>query len=143
MQQRATGSVEYINPESLVKNPAFTQAVAVTGPVKTVYVSAQNAVDGSRNIIGKGDVVAQTEQVLKNIGACLEAAGAGPEHVISWNIYVVEGQEVGAAAAAGMRWLGDRPHPPANNVLFVSAFPNPDLLVSIDAIAVVPVEADL
>ena len=138
MQQRATGSVEYINPESLVKNPAFTQAVAVTGPVKTVYVGAQNAVDGGRNIVGRGDIVAQTEQVLKNIGACLEAAGAGPEHLISWNIYVMEGQEVGAAAAAGMRWLGVRPHPPANNVVFVSRFGHPDFLVSIDAIAVVP-----
>ena len=137
MQQRATGSVEYINPESLVKNPAFTQAVAVTGPVKTVYVGAQNAVDGSRNIIGKGDVVAQTEQVLKNIGACLEAAGAGPEHVISWNIYVAQGQDMRPAFEAGMRWWGNRDKPPLNNVMFVSGF-GPDFLIVIDAIAVVP-----
>jgi len=46
-----------------------------------------------------------------------------------------------AAAAAGMRWLGDRPHPPANNVVFVSAFPHSDFLVSIDAIAVVPLDS--
>jgi len=139
MRQRMKGSVEYVNPDSLIKSPAFSQAVVVAGPVRTVYVGAQNAVDGNREIVGKGDIVAQTEQVLKNIGACLEAAGAGPEHLVSWNIYVLDGQEVGAAAAAGMRWLGARPHPPLNNVVFVSGFGRPDFLVSIDAIAVVPV----
>jgi enamine deaminase RidA (YjgF/YER057c/UK114 family) len=140
MQHGMKGSVEYINPDSMVKSPAFSQAVVVAGPVKTVYVGAQNAVDGDRNIVGRGDIVAQTEQVLKNIGACLEAAGAGPEHVVSWNIYVMDGQEVGEAAAAGLRWLGNRPHPPANNVVFVTRFSPPDFLLSIDAVAVVPID---
>jgi enamine deaminase RidA (YjgF/YER057c/UK114 family) len=132
------GSVEYINPDGMLKSPAFSQAVVVAGPVRTVYVGAQNAVDGDRNIVGRGNIVAQTEQILKNIGASLEAAGAAPEHLVSWNIYVLDGQEVGAAAAAGMRWLGARPHPPLNTVVFVSSFGHPDFLVSIDAIAVVP-----
>src|SRR5207245_7412419 len=48
MQHGMKGSVEYINPDSMVKSPAFSQAVVVAGPVKTVYVGAQNAVDGDR-----------------------------------------------------------------------------------------------
>lgn len=135
------GSVDYLNPDALIKSPAFSQAAVVTGSVKTVYVGAQNAVDGDRNIVGRGDIVAQTEQVLRNIGACLQAAGAGPEHLVSWNIYVLEGRDVGGAAEAGGRWLGDRPHPPLNNVVFVSSFGHPDFLVAIDAMAVVPLEA--
>ena len=66
----------------MITNPAFTQVVAVTGLVKTVYVGAQTAVDASGAIVGKGDIAAQTEQTLKNVQTCLEAAGARLEHLV-------------------------------------------------------------
>jgi enamine deaminase RidA (YjgF/YER057c/UK114 family) len=135
------GTIQHINPDGLPRNPAFTQAVAVSGSVKTVYVGAQTPVDASGALVGKGDVAAQTEQVLKNVQICLEAAGARPEHVIQWNIYVVQDQPIQPGFEAGMRWWGDRPNPPANTVLLVAGFPLlPDVLVMIDAIAVVPEE---
>lgn len=139
-QDSKKGSVKYINPDELPKNPAFTQVVAVTGPVKMVYVGMQNAVDASRTIVGQGDIAAQTAQTLKNLSACLGAAGAGPEHLVHWNIYIAQGQPIQPAFEAGMRWLGQRPHPPANSVMIVPAFSPPDFLVGIDAIAVVPVQ---
>jgi len=132
------GSVQYLNPQGLLKNPAFTQAVVVTGSVKTVYIGAQNAVDASRNIIGKGDIAAQTEQVLKNVQICLEAAGARREHLIQWNIYIVQGQPIQPAFEVFQRWWGDRPDPPLNSVLFVAGLGHPDFLLGIDAIAVAP-----
>jgi len=134
------GVVKHINPDTMSKNPAFTQVVTVSGPVKTVYIGAQTAVDGKGNIVGKGDVAAQTAQILKNIEACLEAAGAKVEHLISWNIYVTEGQDMRPAFEVGMRWWGNRPNPPANNVMFVSGFWPADFLLSIEAIAIVPQE---
>lgn len=137
-ENRATEIVEYINPDGLPKNPAFTQVVAVTEPAKTVYIGMQNAVDASRNIVGRGDIAAQTVQVLKNVQACLEAAGARPEHLVRWNIYVAQGQPVQPAFEAGMRWWGNRPNPPANSVIIVTSFTPPDFLVGIDAVAVVP-----
>jgi len=112
--------------------------VTVSGPVKTVYIGAQVAVDREGNIIGKGDIAAQTQQILKNIDACLEAAGARPEHLIHWSIYVAEGQDMRPAFEAGMRWWGNRSNPPMNNVLYVSGFFPADFLISIEAIAVVP-----
>lgn len=139
MPRRAGGTVEYINPEGMLRNPAFTQAVAVTGPVKIIYVGAQTAVDGSGRLIGKGDVAAQTEQVLSNIETCLRTAGAGPEHIVKWNIYLAEGQPIDAAFQASMRWWGGRPNPPTNSVMYVSGFPLlPDVLLMIDAVAVLP-----
>ena len=137
-QPDAAGSVQYLNPETLPRNPAFTQVVVATGPVKTVYIGMQNAVDAARNIVGKGDIAAQTEQVLKNVQACLEAAGARPEHLVHWNIYIAQGQPIQSAFEVGMRWWGRRPNPPANSVIFVPAFTPPDFLIGIDAIAVVP-----
>lgn len=131
------GEVKYINPDSLPKNPAFTNVVTVTGPVKTVYVGGQDAVDPSGAIVGKGDLKAQTEQILKNIQAALAAAGARPEHVIKWNIYVVQGQSLQEGFAAFQSIWGNPPNPPVISVLFVAGLAHPDFLAEMDAIAVV------
>ncbi len=134
----AKGVVQHLNPEGLNNNPAFSQMVILTGPAKTIYIGMQNAVDGNRNIIGKGDIAAQTEQVLKNIQICLDAAGARREHIIQWNIYLTQGQPIAPAFAVGQQWWGNLPNPPLNSVFFVAGFSPPDFLIGIDAIAVVP-----
>ena len=132
------GNVQYLNPDGLPKNPAFTNVVTVTGPVKTVYIGGQNAVDASGAIVGKGDLKAQTEQILKNIQAALAAAGAQSEHVVKWNIYVVQGQSIEEGFAAFQSVWGNHPNPPAITVTFVAGLAHPDFLVEMDAIAVVP-----
>jgi enamine deaminase RidA (YjgF/YER057c/UK114 family) len=132
------GQVQYINPRSLHQNPAFTNVVTVTGPVKTVYVGGQNAVDVNGAIVGKGDFKAQSEQILKNIQAALAASGAQLEHVVKWNMYVLQGQSLQEGFAAFQQFWGDRPNPPAISMAFVAGLAHPDFLAEIDAIAVVP-----
>ena len=132
------GNVQYLNPDGLPKNPAFTNVVTVTGPVKTVYIGGQDAVDASGTIVGKGDLKAQTEQILKNIQAALAAAGAQPEHVVKWTIYVVQGQSVQDGFAAFQSVWGNPPNPPVITVAFVAGLGHPDFLAEIDAIAIVP-----
>jgi len=134
------GQVQFINPAGLHPNPAFTHMVTISGPVKTVYIGAQVAVDQDGKIVGKGDIAAQTEQILKNIGICLEAASARPEHLVHWSIYVEQGQDMRPAFAAGLRWWGSRPNPPMNNVMYVAGFSPSDFLLSIEALAIVPLE---
>lgn len=133
-----TAQVQYINPETLNRNPAFTNVVVVTGPVKTIYVGGQDAVDASGAIVGKGDLKAQTEQVLKNIQLALAAGGAQLEHIVAWNLYIVQGQSLRAGFEAFQRVWGNRPNPPAITGLFVSALAHPDFLVEMNAIAVLP-----
>ena len=133
-----SGKVLYLDPEDLHRNPAFTNVVVVTGPVKTVYIGGQDSVDPTGKIVGKGDLQAQTEQVLKNIRAALAAAGAEPQHVIKWNLFVVAGQDLRAGFEAFQRAWGRPAHPPAITMAFVSALANPDFLIEMDAIAVVP-----
>lgn len=132
------GRVEYLNPQGLHPNPAFTHMVIVSGTVKTVYIGAQVAVDGAGNIVGKGDLAAQTGQILKNIETCLTAAGATPEQLVHWSIHVTQGLEVRPAFEVAMKWWGSRPNPPMNNVFFVSGFWPADFLISIEATAIVP-----
>ncbi len=132
------GSVRYIDPDSLNKNPAFTNVVVVEGNVKTVHIGGQDAINASGEIVGKGDIVAQTEQVLANVRAALAAGGAGPEHIIKWNIYIVEGQSLQAGYSAFQNAWPQTPNPPAITGMFVSALAHPDFLVEMDAVAVVP-----
>jgi enamine deaminase RidA (YjgF/YER057c/UK114 family) len=131
-------SIQHINPDSLHKNPAFTQVVTVSGNAKTVYVGGQNAVNAEGHIVGKGDIAAQTEQVFKNLQAALAAGGAELRHVIKWQIYVVAGQPSHAAFEVFQRVWGNRPNPPTITMAYVTELANPDFLVELDAVAVVP-----
>ena len=130
--------VEYINPSSMHQSPAFTQAIAVSGDVKTVYIGLQFAQDTDGNVAGRGDLVAQTVKALENFQACLDVAGATREQVVRLGIYVTQGQDMMAAAQAGMQWWGMTPNPPTNSVMFVAGFFPSEYLVGIEGIAVVP-----
>ena len=132
------GQVQHINPSDLSKNPAFTQVVAVTGQVKTIYIGGQDAVDATGTIVGKGDIKAQVEQVFKNLQTALKASGAELEYIVKWNIYIVQGQPLRPAFEVSQQIWGGRPNPPAITVMFVAGLANPDFLVEMDAIAVVP-----
>ena len=104
--------VEHLNPEGLPGNPAFSQAVSVTGPHRTIYVGGQDAVDAAGNILGRGDIVAQTRQIFANLKLALAAGGAGLEHIVKWNIYIVHGQDIQRGFAVFQEvWDSQAPRP--------------------------------
>lgn len=138
MTTAQNGQVQHLHPEGLSKNPAFTNVIVVTGNVKTIYIGGQDAVDIAGAIVGKGDLKQQTEQVFRNLLTALQAGGAELEHVIKWNIYLVQGQPIQPAFEVFQSVWGRRPNPPAISVMFVFGLANPDFLVEMDAIAVVP-----
>jgi enamine deaminase RidA (YjgF/YER057c/UK114 family) len=132
------GRVEFLNPDGLPRNPAFSNVAVVSGNVRTIYIGGQDAFDAQGNIVGIGDIAAQTEQVLRNLRTALEAAGAGPEHVVKWNVFILDGQDFAAGYAAFQRVWGDSPNPPVITAAVVKGLAHPDFLVEMDAIAVVP-----
>jgi len=138
MNPASHGQVQHINPPTLHSNPAFTNVVVVEGPARTVYVGGQDAVDAAGTIVGRGDLKTQTQQVLINLEAALKAGEAALENIIKWNVYVVQGQDVRPALEVFQRVWGRRPNPPAITVVFVAGLANPEFLVEMDAIAVVP-----
>lgn len=131
-------NVEFLNPDTMSKNPAYSQAVVVRGNNKTIYIGGQNAVDRDGNIIGKGDIGKQSEQVLKNIEAALKAADAGIGNVVKWNIYFVKGQSPQEAMKAFQPHLSKLKTPPLVTGVFVESLARPEFLLEIEAIAVVP-----
>ncbi len=131
-------SVEYMSPDGLHKNPAFSQVVVARGQVRTVYVGGQNSVDSSGSIVGKGDIGRQAEQAFKNLEIALSAAGARLENIVKWTIYVVQGQSLQPGFEAFQRVWGRRSRPPLVTVLSVAGLANPEFLLEIEAIAVIP-----
>lgn len=130
--------LDYINPDGLLKPRGYTQVVSISGPHKTIYVGGQDSVNQKGEIVGKGNLKQQTEQILNNIEKALDAAGAKLENIIKWNVYLVKGQNPQEGFEVFQKKWGNMPNPPAITALFVSGLGNPEWLVEIDAVAVVP-----
>jgi enamine deaminase RidA (YjgF/YER057c/UK114 family) len=128
---------EHINPEGLLKSPAFSQVVTTQGSGKTIYIGGQNAVNHKAELVGKGDLAKQTEQVMQNLKVALESCGAGVANLVKLNINILAGQDARTGFAVSQKFLGKIPNQPVITVLFVSGFVNPEFLVEIDAIAFV------
>ena len=126
----------YLNPDSLVRNPAFSQAVVVEAAAKTIYVGGQNAVRADGTVVG-GSLGEQTRQALLNVQAALAAAGARLQDVVRGTIAIVDGHPPAEGFAAFREAWGDAGDPPAISVHIVSGLASPRFLVEIDAVAVV------
>lgn len=132
------GKMEYLNPNGLQKNPAFSQIVTTQGNGKTIYIGGQNAVNGQGEIVGKGDIAEQTEQVMKNLQTALSACNATFDHLVKLTILIVQGQDLSRGFQASQKYLGGLKNPPIVTGLFVAALARPDFLVEVDAIAFIP-----
>jgi 2-iminobutanoate/2-iminopropanoate deaminase len=99
----------------------------------TIYVSGQIALDADGRLVGKGDPAAQTEQVIQNVIALLEADGASLRDVVKLTVFVTDMQHLPAILEVRRRHFSE-PYP-AVSLVEVSRLVNPDLLVEIEAIA--------
>jgi enamine deaminase RidA (YjgF/YER057c/UK114 family) len=130
--------VVYLSPDGLHKNPAYSQLVVAKGPMTTIYVGGQNATNKEGQVVGKGDLKAQAVQTLNNLKIALEAGGATLDNVVKWNVYIVQGQDAKLAFQALQEDLKKMPHPPVITGVNVSSLAQPDFLLEMDAVAVVP-----
>ena len=128
---------KFFNPEGLVKPGVYTPAISVSGG-RTIYVSGQVSQDAEGHLVGKGDLLAQTEQVYKNLGLALAGAGATFADVVKLNVYVVGFQPQQRALLQSVREkYVSKDHPPASTLVGVQALARADFLVEIEAVAVV------
>lgn len=128
---------KFINPEGLVKPGVYTPAIRVQGGT-TIYISGQVSQDAEGHLVGKGDLLAQTEQVYKNLGLALTGAGATFADVVKLNVYVVGFQPQQRALLQSVREkYVSKENPPASTLVGVQALARADFLVEIEAVAVV------
>ena len=130
----------HLNPNGLIKNPAFSQIVITDGSGKTIYIGGQNAVNEQGEIVGKGNISLQTEQVMRNIEVALTSCGATFNDLVKLNINIVHGQNAYEAFQTSQKFMTKVTNPPAITVLFVAGLVNPDFLLEIEATAFLPDE---
>jgi 2-iminobutanoate/2-iminopropanoate deaminase len=128
---------QFINPFG-TKPPGYTHVVVVNGPGKTIYISGQVPVNATGEIVGKGDLKKQVTQVYENLEIALKAAGATFDDVVKMNTYVVNYKPADVSIIREVRSLYlSRENPPASTLAGVQALYHPDIMIEIEAIAVI------
>jgi len=116
---------------------AFCNALALdlSDVRRLIWVSGQIAFDERGELVGKGDVRAQTVQCLENIRRCLEQLGGSMDEVVQVIVFVKEMVGLREIHEARRRYF--QPPFPTSTLVAVSGFVHPDALIEINALAAV------
>jgi enamine deaminase RidA (YjgF/YER057c/UK114 family) len=128
--------INRVQPEGLHPTPGYHH-VTIVESGRTAYLAGQCPLDESATLVGPGDLLAQTDQVVTNALAALSAAGATPSDVVRTVIYVASGER--ADLSAVWQRLNDGPlaqaFTTASTLLGVAALGFPGQLVEVDLTA--------
>jgi enamine deaminase RidA (YjgF/YER057c/UK114 family) len=132
-----SSQTRFFNPEGLNKPAGYTHVV-VTEPRKLAYISGQLAWDGKGEVAGKGDFRAQVTKALENLRLALTAVGATMDDLIKVNYFVVNlGPDQVRIIREVRSTYFSTEHPPASTLVGVTALVREDLMIEIEAVAVV------
>jgi enamine deaminase RidA (YjgF/YER057c/UK114 family) len=130
----------HLNPPDLFDSSpfGFSQIVVAEGR-RTVYCAGQVAWDAARDIGAPDDLAEQTRRALRNVERAVAAAGGHMRDVVSVRVYIV-GEHIRNATVIRQALLEafDPDAQPAMTWIGVTALANPDFLIEIEAIAVLP-----
>jgi enamine deaminase RidA (YjgF/YER057c/UK114 family) len=112
-----------------------TTAVVSRDGAHWLVVGGQVARDGAGNVVGKGDMPAQIEQIGKNVDACLKAGGATVNDIISTVTHVTAPAEFDKYADLLPRYFG--PPSPESTVVPTPQLSSPDFLLKVEAFAAI------
>ncbi|MCI0712869.1 MAG: RidA family protein [Chloroflexi bacterium] len=130
-------SKEHLRPDTVHETVGYSHVVKVTGGT-TLYLAGQVAWDMDRNILGKGDYTAQMRQALENMKGVVEAAGGTMDDIVKITLYTVNYSTDVRAAIMNTLWeYLNTEKPPVTTLVGVAALAQPDLLIDLDAIAVI------
>ena len=101
-----------------------------------LFVAGQIAKDKAGNLVGKGDITAQAEQVFANIQAILADAGCHMDDIVKLTTFTVDPRFRAAIAEVRARYCKE--YLPPNSFVVVSALAEPDFLLEIEAVAALP-----
>jgi enamine deaminase RidA (YjgF/YER057c/UK114 family) len=130
----AQGESRYINPPELSKPNGFTHVV-LAADGRTVYIAGQVAVDSAGALIGAGDFRAQAERVYGNLRIALASVGATFADVVKTTTFITDAANAPTLREIRAKYF-DPSRAPANTLIPVPALARADLLLEIEAVAV-------
>jgi enamine deaminase RidA (YjgF/YER057c/UK114 family) len=129
-------NIRFSNPETIAKPPGYSHVVEVTGPGRTVYFAGQLGIDKSGRM--GANAREQIEIAFENVKAALASVGAGFEHVVKLNNYVVNiGTNLAHYREVRDRYVNTA-SPPASTTVGVPELARQGALFEVEAIAVLP-----
>jgi enamine deaminase RidA (YjgF/YER057c/UK114 family) len=128
---------QHINPDGVNKPKTYSQVVKVNGGTM-IFTSGIVADDANGTIVGKGDLKAQVKQAFENLKIVLAAAGATFTDVVKMTYYVVnyKPEQIPMIREVRANYLPTE-NPPASTLVGVAALFNADVLIEIEAVAVI------
>jgi enamine deaminase RidA (YjgF/YER057c/UK114 family) len=130
-----TDRLHHTNPDAVHPPTGYTHVVEVQ-PGRIAYISGQVAVNQAGELVGEGDIVAQTRQVFENIKAALESLGTDFGAVIKLNYYAVDVSRLAEIREVRNEYLTSPP--PASTFVVVKGLVRPELLIEIEAVVALP-----
>ncbi len=129
--------IKIFNPAGLAKPPATYSHIAQAKTQQVVFIAGQVPTDAAGNVVGKGDIEAQSAQVYANIRTALRAVGADWSNVVQFTSFLTR-----AGDSAAFRAWRNREFPkmfpggsPPNTLLIISRLADPDYLLEVQTIA--------
>jgi enamine deaminase RidA (YjgF/YER057c/UK114 family) len=128
---------KFINPPGLKPLGMYSNVACAKGGT-LVFISGQVAVDAEGKVVGKGDIQAQAVQVFENLKLALGAAGATFEDVLKFTIFIKNLTPDARKAVMSVRNRHiSQTHPPAATMVGIDRLVEDDLLVEVEAVAMV------
>ena len=131
-----TATRTLINPPKIHPAPGFSH-VTVALPGSVVYIAGQIALSPDFQVIGAGDLGAQTRAAMRNVEIALKAAGASWNDVVRRTIYTLHPTEFEVITAAIEEVQGSTEHP-SQTIVGISGLAIDGLLIEIEVTAVIP-----
>lgn len=131
-------SVTLINPSTLATPKGYSHAAIVDlGTCTMVIMSGQVAIDSAGNLVGKEDIGKQTGQVFANIQKIVTAAGGTMDNIVKLGYFTTDVTQIAAIRAARDKYINNQ-KPPASTLVQVSKLFREDVLIEIEATAIIP-----
>jgi len=131
---------QFINPPGALKSipRGYSHAIKVTGPGALLFIAGQGAIDDNLNLVGAGDIEAQTRRTFQNIGRTLEAAGGSFKDIVKMIVFCSDIDKQQWPIRNVRAEFIDVDRPPVSTMIEVAKFAIPGMMIEIDCIAAIP-----
>jgi reactive intermediate/imine deaminase len=134
----AQTKVEFVNPPSVSTPHGYSQAAVIDlGNCRMVIISGQVALDAKGNLVGKDDIEKQTEQVFTNIKNIVEGTGGAMDNIVKLGFFTTDVSKIQAVRNVRDKFINTQ-KPPASTLVQVSKLFRDDILIEIEATAIIP-----